>query len=193
MLSLKNILALKESRFSKWLFVTGLLIAVVWGWKSLYQTSSGVTPKIKETPDLFFSKFKSTIMNESGQIHYELAAAMLYHYSDDNRATLELPVITLFDNGEKVWQVRANSGTVINDGEQFVLQGAVNLLRQTDGFSVKTEALTIWPDQLMAKTDLAVTLTSSFSEVKAIGMLADFSKKQLIFISQARGRYEQVY
>jgi len=137
MLNFKNILTFKNVALSRWLLVVGLLIAVVWGWKSLQPTVLDATPKTNETPDSFFSKFKSTKMDETGQIHYELSAAMLYHYSGSNRSTLEFPVIKLFESGEQVWRVSANSGTVINDGDQFELRGDVNLFRETDGFSLK--------------------------------------------------------
>lgn len=193
MLNFRNILTLKEGGAGRWLLVMALLIVVVWGWKSLHQTASDIPLKTNDTPDSFFSKFKSTIMDESGQIHYELSAAMLYHYSDGNRATLEFPVIKLFENGAPVWQVRANAGTVINDGEQFEFQGDVYLLRQTDGTSLKTEALTVWPNQSKAETDVLVTLKSAQGEVKAVGMQVDLLKERLTLLSQVRGRYESLY
>ncbi len=193
MLNFKNILTFKSSAPGRWLLVVGLLIAVVWGWKSLQPTALDTTPKTNETPDSFFSKFKSTKMDETGQIRYELSAAMLYHYSGSNRSTLEFPVINLFESGVQVWRVRANAGTVINDGEQFELRGDVELFSETDGFSLKTEALTVWPNQSKAETDQPVTLTSKLGEIKAIGMQADFLNERLTFLSQAKGRYETLH
>ncbi len=189
MLNFRNILTLKSGT-GRWLLVTGLLIIVVWGWKSLHPTTSDTRPKTNETPDSFFSKFKSAKMDETGQIHYELSASMLYHYSGDKRATLELPMIRLFESGEQVWRVRANAGTVINGGEKFELQGDVELFRETDGFSLKTETLTVWPNQSKAETDKPVILISTLGEIKAVGMHADFLNERLTLLSQVRGRYE---
>ena len=192
MLNFRNILTLKSGA-GRWLLVTGLLIVVVWGWKSLHPTTSDTRPKTNETPDSFFSKFKSVKMDETGQVHYELSATTLYHYSGSNRSTLEFPTINLFASGEQIWRVRANAGTVINKGEQFELQGDVELFRMADEFSLKTEALTVWPNQSKAETDQLVTLINAFGEIKAVGMQADLLSERLTLLSQARGRYESLH
>ncbi len=192
MLNFRNILTLKNSALIKWLLVSGLLVVVVWSWKNLTQVDSEMVVKKNDTPDFFFSKFKSTVMDASGQVHYELTSDMLYHYPDDDRAVLEFPVITLFQNSEQVWRVRANSGVMIDNGEQFVLKGGVSLFREADGLSLKTEELTVWPNQSRAETDQPVLLANSQGEIKAVGMQADLSKERLTLLSQVRGRYEPV-
>ncbi len=188
--SSSSILVNRSGGLFKIVLALCLLIAMLWWWKSIHKTPYESRTEADKTPAFFFSEFKSTIMDESGKAHYELSAAMLYHYPDDGRATMESPVLVIFrKDGGAAWHVSADSGELLDDGKQFILRKNVRLFRKQDGFAVETDSLTVWPDRSVAETDQAVVLTNSLGKVDALGLWADFSKEQLVLLSRVRGYY----
>ncbi|HEC18939.1 MAG TPA: LPS export ABC transporter periplasmic protein LptC [Gammaproteobacteria bacterium] len=153
-----------------------------------------VTPQTQGLPDTFMENFTSRVMDARGRPHYQLQAAHMAHYADEDRSEFTRPVFTAFrDNGQR-WVVEAERGRAQNGDETVFLDGAViiqHLLaaKSHPGLEIRTRDVRVSPAKDYAETDQPASILRPKARLETVGMEMDFRRGQLQLLSQVRGVY----
>lgn len=125
---------------------------------------------------------------------FQLDATEARHYNSDNLLELEQPTLISFHptESEQPWHIRANQGTVTNDGARAVFQGQVyawQLLNNDKKNELETEKLIVHPHERTTETDAKVTITTPRGNTVGIGMKSDLNKETFSLHARVRGIY----
>lgn len=131
------------------------LAAVSW-W--LAELSVEEQPKFdgaqRHDPDFIVEDFHSTVMSETGQPQYELRAARLVHYGDDDSSEIEQPHFIQHTPGAAPLHASARRGFVPHGTPYIKLTGDVLVAQGRDpqgngsaGGSIRAQELTFKLDQ----------------------------------------------
>ena len=92
-----------------------------------------------------------------------------------------------------IFHIQAEFAKATHGIEKIVFQNKVILHHPQDtatpATTMKTESLTVYPEQNIAKTEDAVIVLQPDTTVHAIGMMADLNQGIIKLISAARGEY----
>ena len=174
----------------------GLLLVIMAGsgW-FLFRQETSLQPETTSTtgPDAFVKGMDLMVMNEQGQLAYRLMAPRMTHYPSDERFLLDNPDIQIVrDNGE-TWFIKSERGETTQDADIIWLLGAVDIKRpQTASSSavhIVTSDLQVRPEQELAETEQAATITADQLRVEGIGIKADFRNETMELRSSVRGSY----
>ena len=183
---------------SKRRWIALLLIAVAalswWLQRSAEPGSQQAFEEIQHEPDYYMDEFELTSLNLGGKPAYKLYADNMKHYSHDDSATLEQPHLVVFRNEDEFWDIRAESGQVLDGGELVLLKGEVIILRITptnaEALQVYTSDLTVRPHVKYAETTAEVKIKDDRGVTTAMGMRADLGQRRVTLLSDVRGIYE---
>ena len=167
-----------------------LLFLVVASWWLLQKPGAGnsTATAVKRGPDMFADYIEVTVMGESGQPVYRVTADQLRHSPDSERFDLTRPIIEVNHRDGESWNIASESGQMTDKGDQLWFLGEVNILRQGDiSMHIRTRDILVKPDEELAETDSAVSITAAHYQIDAIGLKADFRNKRLEFHSRVRG------
>jgi len=166
-----------------------LFLAVATGW--FLQKPENGSPNAaarKQGPDMFAKQVEVTIMNESGQPVYHITADHMVHSPDTERFDLERPFIELKRATGDSWNIRSERGQMADKGDELWFLGSVNIKRQGNRpLHIQTTDLLVKPDEELAETEYAVSISAPQYKINAIGLKADFRKDLLEFRSRVRG------
>jgi lipopolysaccharide export system protein LptC len=147
----------------------------------------------RHDPDAIMENFTATKLNEQGVPRFVMAATKLLHYPDDDSTALEAPRITLLSADQPTLHASALHGTLSSKGDEVFLHDHVEVLReaskQQDELTLQTEYLHIVPDQSLADTDHAVTISEAHNITHATGMEMDNKTRTLKLLSQVTNEY----
>lgn len=171
-----------------------LITAATWWLLGTLQQEQQIRTQTKRTgPNHYMENFTAIVMNDQGRPKHKLVAARMVHFPDDDRTDLELPDFTFHQYPEQnVWSVKADSGTVLSNGDEIQLQGNVNIHgsdKDHGPLTVKTDRLRILPDNNFAETKQAIHITRGRHTVDAIGAKLYLNDQTLHLLSQVRGTY----
>lgn len=127
-----------------------------------------------------------------------LTAAGLTHYAEDDRTVLQQPVLLMHnDQGEDIppWEIRAETGTVSEDGKSVLLGGASFLSREAFGerspLRVISRNVTVRPEESYAETAEQVEIFNYPQYTRGVGMQASFKDgMKITLLSQVRDIHE---
>jgi lipopolysaccharide export system protein LptC len=183
----------------RWLaYVPALLLAALAGltyWldQKVQPLGPGRDASMRHNPDFVLENFTATRMGLDGSQRYAVTAKKMVHYPDDNSSALEFPQLTHFDPEKAPVSIRANEGTLSNNGEHAYFNGDVRIKRPAytdhEELGMMTSYLHVIPEQGFAETDRDVTLTSGDSVVKAVGLEFNNNLHTLKLLSNVRGTY----
>jgi lipopolysaccharide export system protein LptC len=189
------------------LFVLILLLLAgisVWLVVEISRVDNQKTSTSKLGRDYFMDNIISVIMDKSGTPKYRLTAEKLAHYPGDQHVELTSPYITLYRSSGKVWTISASQGKLLNDNNEVQLTGDVilkNILENSRSNSlykkskaqtimtISTQAINIFADKRLASTDKAVTISTEYGKISAVGMNLYTDKQILELKSAVRGNY----
>ena len=164
-----------------------LVIATGWFLKSP-DNGSPVATSQEQGPDVFANRIEVTVLDESGQSAYRIVADSLLHSPNAQRFDLSRPVIEVNRPGGTRWNISSERGQMTDQGDLVWFLGEVNMQRQgSNPLHIQTSDILVKPDEELAETDKAVTVSSALYKIDAIGLKADFRKKLLEFRSRVRG------
>ncbi|MGB5716718.1 MAG: LPS export ABC transporter periplasmic protein LptC [Gammaproteobacteria bacterium] len=183
----------------KQIVIYGLLLLLVTGsgW-FLFQQESGLqrTSASSSGADAFVEEMDLKVMNEQGQLQYRLLARRMTHYPNDERFNLEAPDIRILQASGDNWRIRSEHGETNEDADIIWLLGAVDIRRRQTASSsalhIVTSDLLVKPEEELAETDNAATITSGQFRIEGIGVKADFRNDTLELRSSVRGRYDVI-
>jgi len=179
-----------------WIALLLLLIAILSWWLLLRSTEPGpqsIAVQALHQPDYYMEQFELTSLDELGVPAHKLYADNMFHYPDDDSATLKRPHLIVFLDENEFWDIRAESGRVLNGGKSVLMQGEVTiLLINPDNPQVRemlTTELTVRPHDKYAETAEAVTFNDGDDVTHAVGMWADLNERKIELMSKVRGSY----
>jgi lipopolysaccharide export system protein LptC len=185
-----------SSRVRYWLPLLpllGLLAATYWLNQQVKIEPAKPEDKKRHDPDAIVENFSATKLNELGVPDFTMAARRMLHYPNDDSTTLEDPRITLMYDEHPTIHATAKLGNVSSKGDEVFLQDEVKVIREANAsqnqLTLQTEYLHIIPEQNVADTSRAVTITDAHSTVRATGMEMDNKARTLKLLSQVRSEH----
>ncbi len=169
------------------------LLVVATSWLALRQ-SKPERPQVatSQQPDYFIKDFNSVVTDPQGQPQQQLTAISLYHYPEDDRATLEQPDIIVTDENGGGWHATADSGELRGNVQRKLLLRDNVVLRQTgkESVTLRTEWLRVEAEHHYAETDAPVRIESPTGRIDGVGLNLYGDEERLLVRSAVRGQYE---
>lgn len=172
-----------------------LMLVTVSGW-FLFQQETGLQRSAVSAsgPDAFVEDMDLKVMNEQGQLEYRLIARRMTHYPGDERFNLEAPDIRILRANGDSWRIQSEHGETTEAADIIWLLGAVDIKRKETATSsplhIVTSDLLVKPEEELAETDNAATMTSDQFRVKGVGVKANFRNDTVELRSSVRGRFD---
>src|SRR5689334_23044858 len=184
-------------RWMAWVpaFLMAALAGLTWWLDQVVQPMAPTKdPGSRNDPDFVVDNFQATRTNLDGSQRYSVIADRMVHYAGDNSAVLAQPRLTHFDPEKGPVSIRANEGTMENNGENAYFTGDVQVKRAAYGknaeMALYTTYLHVIPDQDLVKTDRDVTLVSGNSTLKSVGLEFNNKTRELRLLSNVKGQFE---
>ena len=171
----------------------GLLGATYWLNQQVQPEPVKPDSSTRHDPDSIVENFSAVKLNKQGTPYFIMSAAKMLHYPDDDSTALEAPRLTLLAEDSPPLLATAEFGSISRKGDEMLLQGGVEVLRgagvEQDQLKLQTESLNIIPDQDLASSDRAVTLTEAHTTVNAIGLELNNKTRTIKLLSKVRSEY----
>jgi lipopolysaccharide export system protein LptC len=153
------------------------LVQVMRGGEDMHNVNVG------NDPDYIIDNFSFVRMSETGQPRYVISGERLTHRPADNTSLIDKPVVQSMTVDRPRMTITANSAHVNQDQNQIDLTGNVDITRPggktTQPLRIRTEALTVLPDEDIAKTDKPIEMKLGASSVTGVGMVANNATQQM--------------
>ena len=169
-----------------------LLLAGVSVWldRVTQQEETIKTDKSQHEPDFTADKLTLRRFDLTGKTQYILVADRMVHFGDDESTELTRPRLDYLNRPEPV-RMESDFATVSKDGDTVVLNDNVYLRRAAQPgkpeSTLRTERMTVWPDDEKMRSDTPVTLTQGKTVVTAERMESDNIVGSIRLQGQVRG------
>jgi lipopolysaccharide export system protein LptC len=134
-------------------------------------------------PDYIIDNFSWVRMSETGKPRYVISGERLTHHPVDNTALVDKPVVQSLTVEHPPMTMTAEHALVSQNQNQIDLTGNVDIKRpagaKSEPLRIRTEALTVLPDEDIVKTDKAIEMQLGASSVTGVGMLANNATQQV--------------
>ena len=134
-------------------------------------------------PDYIIDNFSWVRMSEGGKPRYVISGERLTHHPVDNTALVDKPVVQSLTVEHPPMTMTAEHALVSQNQNQIDLTGNVDIKRpagaKSEPLRIRTEALTVLPDEDIVKTDKAIEMQLGASSVTGVGMLANNATQQV--------------
>lgn len=144
-------------------------------------------------PDYIVDNFSWVRMSETGQPRYVISGERLTHRPADNTSVIEKPVVHSITVEHPLMTMTAEHALVNQNQNQIDLTENVDIQRPGSATSqplrIRTEALTLLPDDDIAKTSKPINMKLGDANVDAIGMVANNSTQQIDLGGRGRATF----
>ena len=170
------------------------LLAALTYWLDRVVQGPAASPNalLRHDPDYMVDKLLATRMDTKGRIKNTLHSVRLVHFPDDDTTELESPRFMSYAKASPV-TITSRTGLVSSNGENVYFRDQVRVVRAPYGekseLVLDTEYLHVMPDDNIAKTDRAVTITDANMVINAVGMEMDNETHVLKLNAQVKGAY----
>jgi lipopolysaccharide export system protein LptC len=141
-------------------------------------------------PDYIIDNFSFVRMSETGQPRYVISGERLTHRPADNTSLIDKPVVQNMSVDHPRMTITANTARVNQDQNQIDMTGNVDISRPagktTQPLRIRTEALTVLPDEDIAKTDKPIEMKLGAASATGVGMVANNATQQLTLGGRGR-------
>lgn len=138
---------------------------------------------LKNEPDYIVEKFSYVRMTADGKPRYLISGDKLTHRPLDDSADVVKPLVRSVGEGAPPTVISAKTARIDHHNTQVHLEGNVEIDRKPaagNGLHLKTEALTIFPDEDQMKTDRPVRMeVSDGTTVTGTGMFIDNASRKI--------------
>lgn len=149
--------------------------------------------KNRHDPDYFLEDFEALRYNPDGSLRYRLFAARMLHYPDDDSSDLSATRLFSYKQGAEPVSISGDEARVTQNGKRVDFHTHVEVLRPgappQGTLRVRTEALTVYPDDEYATTRAPVVIDTDRLHMTGTGMDFDQKTRTLQLHSQVRARY----
>ncbi len=174
----------------------GLALLVGLSWWGMYEPPPSIIPpalEVKEEVDGYLSRFVITTMDEDGQPSHRLAAKKMVLFSGTRLSQVDKPFLTLYQDDDNPWFIRAEYALVQTDTDIVFLTGNVRMT-QEDAVGRVTEILTekleVQMSRHYAVTEHEVTVNHHQGRVTGLGMQVYLNEGRMSLLERVRGYYE---
>lgn len=147
----------------------------------------------KELPDAFMEDVVALLLNKQGKLKLKIVSPKLIHFNENDTTQFFSPQLTLYRKSPKPWFISSKRAMATEGIENVDFWDQVNIHHAADENNpatlIKTQALTVYPNQNLAETHQEITLIQPSLIVKSKGMKADLNSGDINLLSQARGEY----
>lgn len=144
-------------------------------------------------PDYVVTGIRSLETDEQGRPLRRLEARELRHYDQpQDRAEVDRPVFTLYDEGREAWRMTAQEAVSLNQNEEVRLEGGVHAERRDPAalpLTFDTPTLTVFPRQERLSTRAGVTVQSPQGRLASQGLEASVKTGDLVLNDNVTGNY----
>lgn len=177
------------------LFVLLLLSVIGTGWFLDRPNSSQQPSSVSATgPDSFVKDIDLAVMDENGYLQYRVRTEHMTHFPHNDILKLSRPDIDIVRTDGTAWHITAERGEATTAGDQLWLLGKVDIRRPESAtgsaIHVMTSDLLVKPEDELAETENAATITGNRYVINAVGLKADFRTNVLELLSRVRGTIE---
>ena len=155
--------------------------------KSLAPTNSSTEP------DAYMEDVVATILNKEGNPSMKIETPKMVHYAENDVTNISQPHITVYRQSPEPWYINSNFAKASDGVEEILFWDNVVIHHAQDidnpTTTMTTTTLTVFPNQQLAKTAEAITVTQPNATLHAIGMLANMNDGTVKLLSHARGEY----
>ena len=173
------------------IFILTLLAGVsVWLDRVTQQDPVAKTDKTRHEADFSAERITLHRFDPTGKVQYILVADSMLHYADDESSELKNPRLNYLNRPEPVW-VESRFASVNKDGTTVVLTDEVLVRRAAHAgkpeSTLRTEQMTVWPEDEKMRADKPVTLTQGQTVINAERMESDNIIGEVRLQGQVRG------
>ncbi|OBV37097.1 LPS export ABC transporter periplasmic protein LptC [Janthinobacterium psychrotolerans] len=130
-----------------------------------------------DEPDYFVTNFSLVRMDLEGKPSYIVSGAKLTHYPADDSSDIDQPFVRKISPGVPPLNMTAELAHIDQNNTRLQLSRNVVIDRvagpTTQNMTLKTEALTIFPDEERMESAVPVDLLSGRSHVTGVGLKAN--------------------
>lgn len=146
----------------------------------------------RHDPDYIIENIDVRHFDSTGSLKQSLLAATLTHFPDDDSTEIAAPEMTYFA-GESHRKLLANTAQISHDNKQVLLRGDVRLIKPPDADRaatiMRTEALTVFPDDDVAQGNSRVTISQGESIVSGDSIRFDGRNNVTILAGRVKGTF----
>ena len=186
---MKKLISNKQLNLSVALISAALVLVFVLFYSENGSPRLGKSSPLPASPEYYFVNVNSNQFDITGQLQSNIQSTQVDHIANSNNAQLRQPTFTSFEAGKPQWLTSAKEGLLYNNGERLDLQHQVLSINSSEQRRIATEAITLYPDQKRAETDLLITLTSPDSHTRSKGLQANLSNGEITLLNNVRGQY----
>ncbi|MGK5031222.1 LPS export ABC transporter periplasmic protein LptC [Janthinobacterium sp. DSP2-3-3] len=168
----------------RWRMIFTVLGAVVfalgsfWLLEVMNKNAQDITAsKHLDEPDYFITNFSLVRMDLTGKPSYIVSGTKLTHYPLDDSSDIDQPFVRKLTPGMPPMNMNAELAHIDQDNTRLQLHRNVVIDRvaspKAQKLTVKTEALTVFPDEERMETDVPVDILTGASRINGIGMKAN--------------------
>lgn len=151
-----------------------LLGGVAWWLLEHQPEDEALGPPRPRAPDYVVSDFQALETDSEGRPDRQLTAEQMRQFVGEDLAELDLPNLTLYQEGGPPWRIQSREGLVLGGGSEVQLRDAVRVERggSEGNRSVRldTSELTVWPQRQFAQGDRPVQVVSDHDWLTAQGV-----------------------
>lgn len=181
----------------RWRLLTIMTVGVFFAFGSFWllqlitNGDLSITPDAnKSEPDYIVEKFSFVRMTPDGKPRYVIGGDKLTHLPLDDSADIVNPRVKGVAPGQAPMTIVAKQARVDHGNTQVHLMGNVDIERKASATTLpmvmKTEALTIFPDEERMVTDLAVDIVVGKNMMSGVGMRANNATGDVAILSKLR-------
>jgi lipopolysaccharide export system protein LptC len=141
-------------------------------------------------PDYIVENFSFVRMGETGKPRYVVSGSRLAHLPLGDVSQIEKPVVQSMAPERARMTIHANQARIRHAEDQIDLIGNVDVVRpaapKVQAMRVRTEALTVLPDEEILKTDQAVEMKLGEATLRGTGMVANNATGRLHLASRGQ-------
>jgi lipopolysaccharide export system protein LptC len=153
---------------------------------------------LQNEPDYIIEKFSIVRMTPVGKPRYIISGDKLTHRPVDDISDVDRPVVRNMSPVQQPITMNAQRARIDHVRDVVDLEGNVDVQRAASPagkhMTIKTEQMTVFPDEDRMSSDQAVTMTLGAASIRGVGMQADnaaqtvhFSKNgQIVYPPKAR-------
>jgi lipopolysaccharide export system protein LptC len=176
----------------RWRLTTIMMVAVVFALGSFWLVQvinrgelpgGGGAPKTE--PDYIVEKFSFVRMTLTGKPRYIISGDKLTHRPEGDISDVDRPVVQNLSPVQQPMTMNAQRARIDHTNNVVDLAGKVDIQRAASPaakrMTIKTEQLTVFPDEDRMTSDQAVVMTLGDASIRGVGMQADNAAQTVHF------------
>lgn len=144
-------------------------------------------------PDSYMEDFQAIILNKDGKPSLKVSAPKMLHYLKEDSTEMTRPHVTVYRHSPQPWFIDSAFAKTRDGIDEIIFSQHVVIHHPADienpSTSMTTDALTIFPNEQLARTDQPITFIQPDTQIHAIGMFANLNEGTIKLLSQTKGEY----